>query len=332
MKSYFDKVFVALAVIAVLGLLPGCKKDRFGLNYSHSLHVIENEMECSSCHKPSAAGAMGRPDHGVCSECHEIDEDSPSAECLLCHVVKSPDQIEVRYPKLSGTEEIVFSHETHKYGNAQCGDCHTRAAASTSSKENVLPPMEACIGCHDDETAPRKGCSVCHAESSPVNATHKLDWEMHHGIESKAPNSSCLTCHSEDTCVRCHQDEKPRDHNASWRKVTHAAEAAWNRSRCMACHQEDYCSRCHSNTKPRSHRGGWASGPTRHCFECHLPQGQFSCAVCHEEADHNSAPPAPADHSDPAFDDCRLCHFPGSTIKDPRHPDPGLDCEICHER
>jgi len=277
---------------------------------------------------------MSRPDHAACLDCKNIDLDNPSADCLMCHKVKNPEMIEVRYPKQPQTDEIVFSHEKHDYMGATCTDCHTRAAASISAKENVLPPMEACLGCHDDRTAPRKDCSVCHVESSPVNATHKLDWEMHHGLESKAANSKCLACHGEDACIKCHQDQKPRDHNNTWRKITHGAEAGWNRSRCMVCHQEDFCERCHRNTRPRSHRAGWATGPIRHCFECHFPLGPVSCSVCHEETDHVTVPPTPSvpDHSDPAFDDCRACHFPGSPIKDPRHPDPGLDCEICHER
>lgn len=330
MNNYLGKIFMALTALVLLTLSPGCKKDRYALNYSHNLHVVENEMECSTCHKPAAAGAMGRPGHGVCSECHEIDEDNPSAECLKCHRVRSPERIEVKYPEQPEIQEIIFSHEKHKYIDAACRDCHTRAAGSASSKENVLPPKEACLPCHDDQTAPLKDCSVCHAESSPVNATHRLDWEMHHGLESKMANSNCLTCHSEDTCIECHQDEKPRDHNNTWRKITHSAEAAWNRSRCMVCHQEDFCERCHSNTRPRSHRtAGWTAGPTLHCSQCHIPAGPVGCSVCHKEAEHETAIDSPHPPFGVVSPACNFCH---PIVPQPPHSDPGVDCTVCHER
>ena len=330
MNKHLGRVLAALAATALLILAPGCKKDKYTLNYNHNLHVVENEIECSTCHAPAPAGAMQQPDHDVCSECHDIDEDNPSTECLLCHRVKSPEQIEVRRPTEPQTEEIVFSHERHKYMNASCEDCHVRAASSTKSKENVLPRKEACIACHDDITAPQEDCGLCHVESSPVNATHKSDWNLHHGMESKAASSNCLTCHSEDACIDCHQDTKPLDHNNAWRKVTHSGEAAWNRGRCMVCHQEDFCDRCHSNTEPRSHKSSsWVSGPTVHCSQCHLPTASVGCSVCHEEADHATAPASPH----PPFSGfaCEACH-PAPIGIFPPHTDPGIDCTVCHER
>ncbi len=319
-----------LAAIALLILVPACKKDKYTLNYNHNLHVVENEIDCSTCHAPAQAGAMQQPDHAACSDCHEIDEDNPSAECLLCHRVKSADEIEVRRPVEPQTEEIVFSHERHKYMNASCEDCHTRAAASTESKEDVLPRKEACLTCHDDVTAPQKDCGTCHVETSPVSVTHKFDWEIHHGIESKISTSNCLTCHSEDSCIECHQDKKPRDHNNAWRRVNHGGEAAWNQGRCMVCHEEDYCDRCHSNTKPRSHRSSaWTSGPTVHCSQCHILTGMVGCSVCHQEADHVTADDSP--HPPFVGFACEACH-PTSIGIFPPHTDPGIDCTVCHER
>jgi hypothetical protein len=276
---------------------------------------------------------MSMPGHDVCSECHEIDEENPSTDCLQCHKAKTPQEIEVLYakePAAVETREIVFSHETHTYMDAKCQDCHIRATTSASSEDSILAPLEACLACHDDKKAPLVECSVCHIESSPVNATHKLNWEIEHGLESKFGGSQCMTCHHEDTCTNCHQIRKPRDHNNTWRKITHGAEAAWNRSRCMACHQEDFCDRCHQNTQPRSHTAGWNSGPMpRHCSQCHIPIGPVNCSVCHEQAPHPSAPPSPH----PPFSGflCEECHPTPAGIFPP-HQDPGIACTICHQR
>ncbi len=330
MNKYFGRSFAAIAVLAILIVPAGCKKDRYSLNYSHKLHVVDNEMECSACHGPAADGKMSRPDHDVCSGCHEIDVDKPSADCLMCHRVRSPEQIEVRHKESLQGEEIIFSHETHDYLGASCADCHARAPASTSSKENVLPLKEACLICHDDEIAPQEDCGVCHVESSPVNATHRLDWEVNHGIESMMANSNCLACHSEDTCIECHQDKKPLDHNNAWRRITHGGEAAWNRSRCMVCHETDSCERCHDSTRPRSHRAaGWTSGSSLHCSQCHFPTGAVGCSVCHKETEHTTADDSPH----PPFTGfaCAACH-PGPIGIFPPHQDPGIDCAVCHER
>ncbi len=191
--------FATLAAIALLILVPACKKDKYTLNYNHNLHVVENEIECSTCHAPAQAGAMQQPDHAACSECHEIDEDNPSAECLMCHRVKSPEQIEVRQKVEPQTEEIVFSHERHKYMNASCEDCHTRAAASTESKENVLPQKEACLTCHEEDY-----CDRGHSNTKP--RSHRSSaW-------TSGPTVHCSQCHIPTGMVGCSICHQEADH------------------------------------------------------------------------------------------------------------------------
>jgi len=329
MKNKIAKTFPVVLTLMVLSLLGACRKEDFSLNFSHEQHVVTNEIECATCHQAVPAGAMSKPDHSVCSTCHEIDEENPSEACLQCHKAKTAAEIEVRYPQQMEKKEMVFSHEKHTYMDAKCENCHIRATKSTSSRDDISPPKEACLGCHNDQTAPLKDCNLCHVESSPVNATHKTDWEAQHGLESKFASSKCLVCHREDTCIECHQDKKPRDHTNTWRIVTHGAEAGWNRSRCMVCHQEDFCERCHRNTEPRSHTAGWASGPTRHCSQCHFPAGAVGCSVCHKEADH----PTAIDSPHPPFSGfiCEECH-PTPIGVFPPHQDPGIECTVCHDR
>jgi hypothetical protein len=298
--------------------------------FSHQQHVVENEIECSVCHQ-GTDGDMSMPGHEVCSNCHEIDEANPSAECLLCHKAKTPNEIQEQYGVQTDVEEneIVFSHKTHIYMDAKCDTCHIGMSRAATSAKSAQPPLQACLGCHNDETAPLKDCSICHIESSPINATHKLDWEAQHGLESKFGNSKCMVCHQQSSCIACHQDTKPKDHTNTFRKVTHGAEAAWNRTRCMACHQEDFCDRCHDEAQPRSHKGGWTTGPTRHCFQCHFPPGSSPCSACHEEAPHPSAPASP--HPPFVGFDCAACH-PGGIPGRAPHPNPGVECIICHSR
>jgi hypothetical protein len=329
MSTYIGKLAAVIAVVGLLLPLSACRKEQFGLTFNHELHVVENEVECSTCHEQASAGGMSLPDHEVCSVCHEIDVDNPSTDCLQCHNVKTPEEIQVLHAEEPAAGEIIFSHETHTYMDATCEECHIRASVSTSAEDNIIAPMASCLICHDDDQAPQKDCSLCHIASSPVNATHKLTWEIDHGLESRFGGSRCMTCHQEDSCITCHQDKKPRDHNNTWRKITHGAEAAWNRSRCMVCHQEDFCDRCHDNTRPRSHTAGWNSGPMpRHCSQCHIPVAPVNCSVCHEQTPHPSAPASPH----PPFEGfmCEECHPTPAGIFPP-HQDTGIECTVCHE-
>jgi hypothetical protein len=328
MNSYFRMYSAALAIVLIAGF--GCRKEDYSLVFSHQLHVEENEIECSTCHQPTDGG-MSIPGHEVCSNCHEIDEANPSPECLVCHKAKRPSEIEIKKTIQMEAQEndVVFSHKTHTYMDTTCETCHPGAARATSVSEMSLPSLEACMECHNEEIAPLEDCSLCHEASSPVNATHKLNWESEHGIESKFGNSRCMTCHQETICIACHSDTKPLDHNASWRRITHGAQAAWNRTRCMACHQEDFCERCHREAEPLSHKGGWVSGPTRHCFECHFPISSTPCSTCHKEAPHPQAPASP--HPPFVGFDCAACH-PGGIPGRPPHPNPGVECTICHPR
>jgi hypothetical protein len=311
--------------------LTGCRKEDFRLIFSHQLHVVDNEIECAVCHE-ATDGGMTIPGHEICSGCHEIDEEHPSADCLMCHQAKAPSEIETKIysPEAEAQrKEIIFSHKTPAHSKASCDTCHIHVSQAMNTKELELPQLQTCVPCHNGEIAPLKDCSLCHADSSPINGTHKLSWINKHGIESKFGNAQCFVCHTQTACIECHRDEKPLDHNASWRRITHGAQAAWNRTRCMACHQEDFCERCHEHAEPFSHHGGWVSGPTRHCFVCHFPISSVPCSTCHKAAPHATAPASP--HPPFVGFDCAECH-PGGIPGRPPHPNPGVLCTICHPR
>jgi len=57
-------------------------------------------------------------------------------------------------------DKIIFSHQFHaEDAGAECSDCHEAAKTSLSTADNLLPAMETCYNCHDeDETE----CTVCH--------------------------------------------------------------------------------------------------------------------------------------------------------------------------
>lgn len=180
-------------------------------------------------------------------------------------------------------------------------------------------------------------CSACHddgrtRETKP--AGHDLAWKKNHGKTIRRyglkSDSTCLVCHNESQCTRCHEQEAPLSHNAFWRLKGHGLAVGMNRQACFACHRgADFCERCHAETRPTNHTAAWGAPSNLHCLNCHFPvnsAGGGRCFACHRTTPSHTATPAQPDnglHVPGA--DCRACHTPVG------HPDSGAACTTCHQ-
>ena len=55
--------------------------------------------------------------------------------------------------------DLVFSHKYHaEEAGAECSDCHGKVSESISGSDDLLPEMETCYTCHDEDMA----CESCH--------------------------------------------------------------------------------------------------------------------------------------------------------------------------
>ena len=124
----------------------------------------------------------------------------------------------------------------------------------------------------------------------PKPQSHDGNWLQYHGtvadVSVSGRKNGCYTCHARTDCIECHNTIMPRDHNNTWRTLSHGFQASGNRERCLQCHRQDYCVRCHNETAPRTHRGNWL---TQHCSWCHLGSGSApgnNCVVCHKRHPH----------------------------------------------
>lgn len=122
----------------------------------------------------------------------------------------------------------------------------------------------------------------------PKPLSHNGNWIEYHGrsVEPSAntalaADNNCLSCHDKSDCISCHNTLAPRDHNNTWRTLSHGFAAEGNRERCQNCHKQDFCVRCHNETAPRSHNGGWGNPGNRHCNNCH-PGSNNVCRTCHK--------------------------------------------------
>jgi hypothetical protein len=124
------------------------------------------------------------------------------------------------------------------------------------------------------------------AVDSNKPSTHDTTWMERHGKASEVNIKECMECHTDRvSCIKCHEEVKPRNHTPGWTKKGHGLEARWDRETCSTCHKEDSCIQCHSTTPPLSHKPGWREPLNRHCNSaCHYPVQETTCYTCHKSA------------------------------------------------
>lgn len=211
-------------------------------------------------------------------------------------------------------DELIFSHQYHAEEiGASCTDCHGAVGSSEKSAENLLPAMETCYDCHDeDETE----CTLCHtnsdnAEEEPrvvdfaAQFSHKIHIDAgedclacHEGIDKKnrvdegyhLPSGMvCTDCHGsadfkedEKQCLSCHGYDfafKPADHTINWNK-DHGVSWQIKSNSCSHCHSNNYCISCHQGDNldrdihPLNYR-------TTHGIEAKA--NKENCLTCHQE-------------------------------------------------
>lgn len=307
-------------------------KER-GIIFSHATHA--DSLGCEECHDTSSAEAI-IPNHDICSACHDIDTDNPTAEqCGMCHA-REDYSFDARSKILSA--EVKFSHDPHIAKEIECAVCHENPDERPLPKQ---PTMEFCMDCHGKTDPKLNECSVCHSELSKttvpktrggVRILHDAPeiWARQHGNQAQIDPAYCALCHDTETsCEECHRKNPPQNHTVSWRRQGHGFHATMDRTRCAVCHEEDSCLKCHQNTRPSSHRGSWGEPLNRHCVTCHYPPERSNCTVCHESVEHKSANASPHDLGwYPG--QCGICHPGGVPYRAPHPLNSTVGCKICH--
>jgi len=215
--------------------------------------------------------------------------------------------------------ELIFSHKYHaEEVEAECTDCH-KAEESTLATDNLLPNMETCYACHDEDDTE---CTVCHRDPDNAIAYPRItDYvakfphskhvgdeiscdRCHAGVAASAnifekhlpPMATCMDCHKvtdqTSDCFTCHsqgENLKPIDHQVVW-KASHGVAANTEKEECQGCHTENYCVDCHlkDNLDHRVHPLNFvnnhalqARGNKDNCYTCH--EEQAFCVDCHQQ-------------------------------------------------
>jgi len=302
--------------------------------FSHAQHAGLEGLDCSVCHKQVPDSALPTlPKVQACLLCHRTPKREDPLRPTRFYD-ENGDFLASRVSRLP--DEVLFDHRAHVASmggdDVDCRSCH----ASVVQGERVGPQdaftMADCTSCHEQRGV-KDECSVCHTVISrdwePENHAHS--WIRAHGPTVRADleqdTGKCTLCHTQSSCIQCHEDERPANHDEYWRIRGHAIPASMDRQSCRVCHRDDYCNRCHMYTEPLWHTASFGTPKNDHCLGCHFPLPSNGCFVCHKGTpSHQTAPPKPPNHN-PAMD-CRACHGQGAPLM---HADDGSNCNFCHQ-
>ncbi len=242
-----------------------------GLNFNHTLHVKENEIECTECHKKVKNSNDITddliPHMKVCLECHRSFFDS--MQCDICH----------KDLKRSGLRPILdLSHRGRQAKN------HKRWAKGLEKNCRLCHDQGFCIDCHTNR-APLKAYDL-YPDRQDMDFIHTGDFLSRHFVEYSKNPSTCRRCHSNSFCQDCHKkagvladdSDAITPHGNDWR-LRHGTEARKDPSRCAVCHERGEktdCIRCHktSGGLNNPHPDGWkypkkSDKNIRPCIYCH---------------------------------------------------------------
>ena len=242
---------------------------------------------------------------GGCVSCHHYNPPGKIVACNSCHNEERKRE-DVNRPDLKGAyhRQCMDCHREWS-GNTNCDGCHQLNNTSLS-KEDLVAKAKAKT--HPKiETPDRIKFETPDAEGK-VTFLHKEHIDLF-GLD-------CQTCHSNEGCVKCHDQRPEQMKKPRTVEIQHQL--------CSDCHDtDDNCSSCHNDKEPKGFNHLVSTGfdilkyhSKLDCQRCHVNQGKFtglnkSCSSCHGEWSWSN------------FD-----HKVTKTVLDEMHGE--LDCESCH--
>lgn len=111
--------------------------DEMRHDFPHSLHAVDMELECTTCHSPEKHKQRIITKEG-CMQCHHQGGDAPLA-CERCHVQQAA-------LFKSTLRALGVKPVTAEMADMACTDCH-----DLSKDESLAELKQKCVDCHGDE-------------------------------------------------------------------------------------------------------------------------------------------------------------------------------------
>lgn len=222
---------------------------------------------------------------GSCMVCHHhTPEGQAHPECRSCHEHELRRE-DISKPSLKGAyhRQCMGCHREWAHGD-HCQTCHL----PKGDTPNTAPAPEPLLYmAKEHPPVPKPVVEVYETEHKPGVKTKVL---FHHSDHIERYGNTCVDCHQQDNCTRCHTGATQHTPKVRTLETRHQS--------CKACHQvedETRCAQCHlkegePRPKPFDHaETGWAMASYHqrlNCRDCHrqVPFSSMSrdCSSCHQ--------------------------------------------------
>ena len=155
--------FLAISAVWVAGF-SGDSEIIQPFEFSHVIHVEDNEFECIDCHSRATDHYRATfPDIEVCQDCHEDAlTDTDAEEALLAYTTEGRQIPWERIYQVP--DHVYFSHQRHvTLGAIECAVCHGEVNTFNAPPAVPVIPisMESCMKCHEEKGV-TNDCLACH--------------------------------------------------------------------------------------------------------------------------------------------------------------------------
>lgn len=286
--------------------------NRYGpVYFSHRIHAQMSTMS------------------GGCETCHHHNTSGPILQCNSCHDA-SRQREDISIPDLKGAY------------HRQCMDCHREWSHETGC--NTCHTLKKDLKNGNQESIQKKYAGKDHpVVLEPTKIVYETNSDkgklvtFFHDDHTKKFGISCITCHKQESCIKCHDVTKKS--NADITKISSTKSLDEKHKKCFTCHKDDDCTTCHKNqvTVPFNHENqtGWALNKFHinlACSKCHgdkMPYKKLdkNCTSCHtnwnNETFKHSVTGLQLNETHAEFS-CEDCHIDRNFAVKP-------SCNNCHE-
>ncbi|NLN62168.1 MAG: hypothetical protein GX146_04755 [Myxococcales bacterium] len=265
---------VGLSLVAGQAMSQATASAPLKIRFSHTPH---KDLPCATCHSDSPEVVPPSSRMQRCYDCHR--QQRANTACKTCHLTHPDGRMKHdadgvrRVPPtwLAGPTHGAAWERTHGasaganasfcqncHAQKYCTDCHAGRRAvkrhhppgwMTAHALSARIDEAACSRCHRQQSF----CLDCHrrsgrAPSSPVGVRSTNPVQFHKGkspaeICRRAKNDliTCVSCHNEASCIRCHSRINPHPPGFSQRcrRLANAHAGA-----CQKCHATSPARRC----------------------------------------------------------------------------------------
>lgn len=236
------------------------------LLFSHEAHAAMEGVSCTTCHagvdKTDYVTAANFPSMATCNTCH--NDRKATNTCEACHT-----NFVTLLPVDHERSDFSRNHRDLTRIGALSTDCQTCHQETFCQQCHLNPELKSyAFGKGRDlMTEPAHKTST---KDSPkqtlLQNVHELNYRLTHGIDAKARQADCQSCHSVQTfCADCHSAGgnitqltfKPSSHSIPGFTTLgrgtggglHAEEARRDMESCISCHdvqgKDPTCMTCH---------------------------------------------------------------------------------------